>query len=145
MEPEIHKALLSAMSRRKKDFEDVFGRSDVTAEQLTTDMLILDRWEPARSWALKQAEETFCDFVALKIFASSYLHAFSFLLSPGHSMPRSVNYPGLRTRVENLVRCAEAYEIEPPANFKTWFEEDSTQRLGAIYYSHMVLSLQKAK
>jgi hypothetical protein len=40
-------------------------------------------WQPAHLWAMKQLEESFCDFIGLFLFGPSYLYAFAHFISPG--------------------------------------------------------------
>ena len=75
---------------------------------LPTCLLAVESWAPAARWALRQTEESFCDFVGLRIFGTSFLEAFAYLLSP-KAGPRSVFYPNMRTRVENLQKAAQSF------------------------------------
>lgn len=68
-------------------------------------------------FATKQAEESFCDFVGLRLFGGSYLFAFAYLLSPILPGSRSFNHPDLPTRAENLKNAADAYDVEVPPDF----------------------------
>ena len=78
----------------------------------------------AIEWCKSQAEETFCDFVGLRLFGVSYLKAFSYLASPRLSMQRVEEYPRLTTRVRNLVDVALRFHVDPPAGFTELFEDD---------------------
>ena len=46
-------------------------------------MFCVQFWEQAVAWCLRQAEESFCDFIGVRLFHLSYLDAFAYLLSPG--------------------------------------------------------------
>ena len=74
-------------------------------------------WWNAWEWAIKQAAETFCDFIGLRIFGASYVKAFAYLLAPD-SGRRSVNYPTLRTRMLNMYKAAEHFAIDVPMETK---------------------------
>ena len=124
--------LLAEMMNCQREFKDLSGRQEVTENDLTSDMFLVDIWGPAEKWALRQAEETFCDFVALMIFGSAYLHSFSYLISPSLSVSRSVVYPALKTRVENLVYGASKYGIRVPKGFEESFEDDKPVKLGNL-------------
>jgi hypothetical protein len=101
----------------KTFFPDVADKS-----MLETDIFAKQSWSPAAEWGLCQAEETFCDFVGLRIFGESYLHAFAYLLAPRYQGVRSVIYPNLINRVDNLVKAATAWSITVPAGYKNEFE-----------------------
>lgn len=75
-------------------------------------------------WALKQAQESFCDFLGVRIFGVSFLNAFAYLLAPGQSELRSPSYPNMLTRVENLIRAANSssYKMTILDDYATMFE-----------------------
>lgn len=80
---------------------------------------------PAHFWAMHQAEESFCDFFGVRIFAESYLFAFSYLITPG-SGKRSLLYPSLKNRAKNLAKVSKKLGIEPPSGFSEWFSVEKT-------------------
>ncbi len=82
-------------------------------------------WEPARQWALLQAEEMFCDFLGIRLFAESYLHAFHYLLSPGTLGQRSLRYPNIERRVRHLVDAASNLSVNTPVDFVASFISDA--------------------
>lgn len=61
-------------------------------------------------YAIKQLEESFCDFIGLYLFKNSFLNAFAYLLSPGVKF-RSPNYPEMHTRIVNLEIASKIYNI----------------------------------
>lgn len=75
------------------------------------------------AWALSQAEEIFCDFFGLRLFAESYLYAFEYLLSPGFPGERSVSYPSMKCRVSYLEKAAKAMNIEVKHKFTDSFTD----------------------
>lgn len=82
------------------------------AAALTTDLFALQTWAPALQWSLSQCEELFCDFIGLRVFGMSYLHAFGFLLAPGMATwKREPEYPTVRQRVEYMVSAAPSFGI----------------------------------
>lgn len=101
-------------------------------------MFIRSTWVQAFSWASFQAEEQFCDFFALRLFGESYLHAFAYLLAPGDSGTRSLQYPAITRRVKHLQEAATALNIQVPADFAAGFGvekepvEPATKMLVAI-------------
>jgi hypothetical protein len=63
----------------------------------------------ASTWATRQAEETFCDFVGLRLFARAYVMAYAYLLFPGNIGARLSIYPNSQTRVQNMEKAMAAY------------------------------------
>lgn len=90
---------------------------------LETDIFAQQTWSPAADWGMRQAEETFCDFVGLRIFGESYLHAFAYLLAPKYQGVRSMLYPNLVKRVENFIKAAAGYGVAVPAGYRNEFED----------------------
>ncbi len=78
-------------------------------------------WEPARQWSSLQVEEIFCDFLGIRLFAESYLHAFMYLLAPGTSGQRSLRYPNMKKRVSYLTMAAEELDVVVPTDFGSSF------------------------
>jgi len=85
-----------------------YEKSDLHNKPLFTQ----STWMPSYNWALLQMEEIFCDFLGLRLFAESYLHAFSYLISPGMSGPRSLSYPNISHRASYLVEAAKKMKVE---------------------------------
>ncbi|MBI5678299.1 MAG: hypothetical protein HZC52_07385 [Planctomycetes bacterium] len=86
-----------------------------------TNLLAINTWRPAYTYAKFQAEEIFCDFFGLRLFAESYLHAFTYLLSPGLTGPRSVRYPNMIRRVSHIMDAANEMKITVPPGFESGF------------------------
>ncbi len=108
-------------------------------ELTNNDLFTTGTWQPAYTWALLQAEEIFCDFFGLRLFAESYLHAFAYLLSPGVPGEHSIRYPMLKRRVSHLVDAARRMEVIVPPGFdeagyvtETYPDEPSTRLLVSI-------------
>jgi hypothetical protein len=68
--------------------------------------------DKAQLWAIEQVEESYCDFVALRIFGISYLHAIHYLLAPMFASSRHTGYPNVTRRIRNMVSAAQSYGIE---------------------------------
>lgn len=92
-------------------------------DEVTEDLIIRQTWLPAADWAARQAEETFCDMIGLRIFGESYLRAFAYLLSPRLLGIRSVIYPNFRRRVSDLSNGAKAFGVQVPAKYSDLFED----------------------
>ena len=74
-------------------------------------------------WALGQVEETFSDFVALRIFGESYLYTFAYLFSPGLAGYRPPEYPNMRRRARNLETACGEYDVVCEAGYGDTFED----------------------
>jgi hypothetical protein len=111
------------------EYEGLFRPAqNLTAEGLTTDLAALESWSLALKISLKHVEETLCDCVGTRMFGTSYLHAFAYLVSPGFAQ-RSVWYPAMRSRIANLVACAGAYGVTVPAGYEELFDKDEPREL----------------
>ncbi len=123
----LRKAVVSNIWTRWTEFQEVYsipGKS-VAKNDLVTDIFCMQFWELAFNWAMQQCEESFCDFIGLRLFGESYLHAFAYLLSPGTEGRRSLYYPSAKTRVGNLVKAATTYGIAVPNNYIDEFDESN--------------------
>lgn len=108
---------------RLADYQDAFQNRSVTAADITDDMFVRDTWLPAVEWALKQCEESFCDFVGVQIFGHSFLRAFAYLLAPKHLGSGSVNYPNMKRRVDNLITAASRYGVPEVPDYRDLFSD----------------------
>lgn len=115
--PFIFKHILQTAKKRSNEYEKHFGR------QFGNDLIDRDIVTPAYQWSLRQAEETYCDLLGLRLFGTSYLHAFAYLLSPG-GIRRAVRYPSLRTRIQCMLTTAESLNIDYPEKYSEWFLDD---------------------
>jgi hypothetical protein len=105
-------------------YQQVFPAIKIAPAELATNLFALETWRLALEWCLYQAEETFCDFLGLRLFGASYLHAFAYLLSPGFGS-RSARYPAMQARVPHLVRAAKAFRVSVPTGYADLFKDDS--------------------
>ena len=98
---------------------------DAKEEELNTVLAVQQTWQQAQSWLFAQAKETFCDFIGLRIFGTSFLHAYAYLFAPNVSSPRSVKYPNPIERVNNLITAANAkgYKFRIPDGYKDMFKD----------------------
>ncbi len=126
--PRVKQRILSVIETRWDEYHNLFH--GIKKEELTTNMFAFETWSQSVVWCLRQAEETFCDFVGLRIFGSSFLNAFAYLLSP-NAGPRSVMYPNMSKRIDHLLEAATIFKIEVPLNYKTIFEDDPAASLTA--------------
>ncbi|MBI1955509.1 MAG: hypothetical protein HYS38_03860 [Acidobacteria bacterium] len=90
-------------------------------ETLKIDLSANQTWIPAYDWASSQVVELFCDFLGLRIFRESYLHAFSYLLAPNLGGNRPTIYPNMERRVRNLLDAANTYQTPVPTEYEKLF------------------------
>jgi hypothetical protein len=122
--PKLQSEIVGIISGRWAEFQTVFpSLGNIQPGELTSNLYAREAWIKSFAWAMSQAEESFCDFVGLRIFGSSYLHAFAYLLSPNMAGPRPEHYPNLKTRGKNLVRAAAAYSIPVSADYDELFDD----------------------
>ena len=87
---------------------------------------IMEKFGHAIDYAKNQIQETFCDFVGLKIFKESYIKTFAYILAPGFESPeRSTKYPPLNTRRTNVIHAAVYYGVDVPEGFENLFADFS--------------------
>jgi hypothetical protein len=125
-DPLVREGIIKSVKEDWKAFQAAFSDVPDDENSVTVDMAVVQAWEPAVPWALQQAEETFCDFLGIQVFGTSFLSAFAYLLSPNPNGDRCEYYPGMRRRVANMVRAANEYGVECPSDYIDLFEDDST-------------------
>jgi hypothetical protein len=123
----VEDEVVKAIQGRFADYQKLFGAAIKPAD-LTTNLFARETWRLAAEWCLSQAEESFCDFIGIRIFGASYLHAFAYLLAPSFGT-RAIEYPGIETRVQNLVKAATKFGVSHAASFPTLFERDALPTL----------------
>jgi hypothetical protein len=94
----VEDEVVQAIQARLTDYQQLFG-TGIKPGDLTTNLFARETWRLAAEWCLSQAEESFCDFIGVRIFGASYLHAFAYLLAPSFGT-RAIEYPGIETRVK---------------------------------------------
>jgi hypothetical protein len=113
--PVLRQSILAEITANWQEYKKVFpGESAVD---------MWDIWAPAGEWAVRQAEESFCDFLGLRVFGQSYLHASAYLLAPHRKGTRSYEYPNKRDRSAAMVAAATAYGIEIPDKYLSLFAD----------------------
>jgi hypothetical protein len=121
IQPRVQQEVITSINRRWIDYQKTFSTVKITPAELTTNLLALQTWEKSMQWAMKQSEESFCDFVGMRIFGRSYLDAFSYLLSPGLPWPCSPHYPDTLRRIDNLVTASQAYGVALDRDYRALF------------------------
>ncbi len=122
--PDARREIVSVIQRRWDKYKEVLPHVDINQDTLGSDMFAIESWQPAERWVLAQAEESFCDFVGVRIFGSSFLHAFAYLLSPNIGA-RIPSYPGMLERVANLHNAASQFGIKVPSGYADIYEGDA--------------------
>ncbi len=67
----------------KTDFKDRFASNSLATPTVSRDLFGDDSWYTAYSWASKQLEKCFCDFLGGYLFGPAYLYAFAHYSCPG--------------------------------------------------------------
>jgi hypothetical protein len=79
-------------------------------------------WSPAHVWCENQIKETFCDQLGVRLFGTSYLHAFAYLLAPG--LPkRNPAYPSNVRRAESMLLACKRWNLTEPQQYLTNFRD----------------------
>jgi hypothetical protein len=119
-EPRVRQAVLAEVAARWSTFSAAFNLT-ITQAQLASNVGAMAAWLPSFNLALRQVEETFCDFLGLRIFGWAYLEAFSYLLSPGSPGARPTTYPAMPDRINNLLTASQTYGVTPSAGYRDRF------------------------
>jgi hypothetical protein len=110
---------------RQKILAEIAARADRYAQLFPGESAVdmWDTWAPGARWATRQAEETFCDCLGLRIFGQAYLHASAYLLAPHRKGTRAYEYPNKCDRCAALVEAAGTYGIDVPDGFAGLFSD----------------------
>lgn len=117
--------------------EYVMGHLDDIAGKAQADMyrqqpdpeavvaLFVPEVSQAQFFAKLQCEEVFCDIVGTRIFGSSYLRAFAYLIfpSPKGQDRHSFDYPGNRARIRYMKEAAEHFGTPVSDDFGEDFDD----------------------
>lgn len=129
LEPLFRQQVVAAIKNRWQDYQQVFQQIQIPPGKLNTDLKAYETWATALKWSLRQAEETFCDFLGLRIFGVSYLEAFAYLLAPNDLGARLTCYPEMRQRIANLVKAAIEYKVKVRSGYEDQFDDFETPDL----------------
>ena len=105
---------------RWTEFQHIFP---VKLTDLRKDLFVNNVISQFHTSSLLQAEETFCDFLGIRIFAESYFYAYAYLISPGSAGERAFQYPRELVRVKNMVFAANEFGMSKfvPTSFISSF------------------------
>lgn len=120
----VQKSIASEFERRVDYFRELFPTAASPSDAGAMGDLFYSRvlYQTA-IWTLARCEETFCDFVGIRLFGEGYLHAFGYLLSPG-GLGRSPHYPAMAARISNMLTASEVLNVPAPDNFRESFDTD---------------------
>jgi hypothetical protein len=119
--PKINDRIVATLNSRASDYQTYFER------KFQDDLIDRGNWSPAYQSALRQSQETFCDFLGIRMFGTSFLHASAYLMSPGGTN-RVGTYPSLRVRVANQLKAASILSIDAPEGYASWFLDSATPK-----------------
>jgi hypothetical protein len=124
LKPKIKQAIINTITAgwQAKNYSRFFP-GFTAPTQVAGSLEAMELWQQALTLAMKQAEESYCDFVGLRVFGESYLHAFAYLLAPKSIGQRSVRYPNMVVRSTNLTHAANTYGIRVPTGYTAMFED----------------------
>jgi hypothetical protein len=114
----LENAIPNAILAQPNKYKEHFG--DFETNAISSDLVHRANWIIARDWAFTHVQETFCDFIGLRIFGVAYLNSFSYLLSP-FPEPVSENHPSLSKRAADLRTAATEFGFDCPDDFVTGF------------------------
>jgi len=119
----VRDAVVNYISQQRwGEFKTLFPGTSEKPELFGTSVFDLPYIGSALNWSICQIEESFCDFVGLRLFGTSFLNAFAYLLAPGISS-RTEAYPTLKTRALNLDIASRKYGVDIPTDFASNFVE----------------------
>lgn len=126
--------VVSILATRLEDYRKLFPHLLIeevrNQSDLRNNILAVPSWDTAVGWAVKQSEESFCDFVGVRLFGRSYLLAFAYLVSPGDLGHRLNYYPNVLTRVRNMLMAFDSYGLKnKPESFLDEFGDRSEVHL----------------
>lgn len=114
-----------------------------TPEGIQDDVLVYDSWGYADEWSMKQAEEMFCDLVGLRLFGTSFLHAFAYFFAPNYTGVRSVSYPDFPIRSQCLTTAvARWYPDDKDVfdNYSSLFQSSLSPSLYPSYQFQLMIA-----
>ena len=117
----IFNLTIEKFKSRWDDVKDFFPPG-ITKDDIEGDLQAREVWSKTNNYALRQCEEVFCDFVGYWIYGESYIHAFSYILSPDSGMRYSSFYPSNRDRAQYLAKTAVSWGGEAATKLSERFQ-----------------------
>ena len=127
VEPKILQSVLNLKNERQEDYNRLFyGGQHVQESEIETRRNV----SPALEWARGQLEEVFCDLMGLRLFSEAYLYSFADMIAPFQAF-RTVFYPNNEDRANVLVKMSNAWKIDVPSGYQSWFIAVPSQEQGS--------------
>ena len=130
--PSLQEEVLNYIKKNWDEYISLFPKTVQDKSKLAKDQAARDPWFRALNWAEQQAKESFCDFLGIRIYGTSFLQAFAYLSAPNVQSPRSENYPDSMKRVQNLIKAAESYGFDIPEGYEALFRPRPPAQLAPI-------------
>jgi hypothetical protein len=131
-EPRVRQAVVAEITSRWTTFSAAFGLTISQSQFLTNVPALQATWFPSLRLALRQVEETFCDFLGLRLFGWAYLESFAYLLSPGSPGARPAIYPAMLDRIDNLLTASQRYVVTPSTGYRDRFSPSAPLPLSPV-------------
>lgn len=124
----IVSAVVDQIVARRVTFEKHFPVArGADKKKLLSDIVLRAAWDPARVWALRQAEEVFCDYMGVRIFGESFLYAYEYLVAPELGFHRTPFYPSSYDRAMYLEETARSRGVPVPADYAKQFRSEAVR------------------
>lgn len=121
LEPLIRKRVISFIADKFwQDFKQKYP--ELSDPRDVKDYPGLDLLEAPLAWSVRQLEELFCDFLGIRYFGETYLHAYTYLLMPSLSGMRSYYYPSSEERVKAHEVAAKKFGVSIPDGYTSLFD-----------------------
>ena len=117
----LQEAVLNFYRDEWNEFCRIFWKKDIG--DINTDIAICEVWTSSFSYAIRQCEEVFADFIGLHLFGVSYLHSFEYLLAPRSGEVRACDYPDVGTRAAFLQKAAARFAVTVPDDYIKRFDD----------------------
>lgn len=127
-EDNMHKDIVKHISSNKDKVQRIYFYPPSKNSADGFDLFKLSIVNNILNYASYQIEESYCDFVGLKLFGTSYLYAFEYLLCPQPGGQRTGYYPEILLRSENLIKAAKYYNIKYPAIYNNNFRKQELSK-----------------
>jgi hypothetical protein len=111
---QIEQHVINGVETNFQEYNRLFGSDNLIAGEAQNNIFVRRRIAVPAAWALRQAEEYFCDFLGLALFDKAYLHAFAYLVSPAPAGERAVFYPNTIRRIDALLTAADVFKEKAP-------------------------------
>lgn len=123
LDKKIEQAVIECFKRNWISFEKLFP-GNYNRDNIESDLVLRSIWLPSYKLSKRQCEEVFCDILGTRMFGTSYLYAFKYLLAPNFGGKRSDIYPDLRSRASYILRTSNHFGFEELEDYEKDFIEN---------------------